>query len=49
VLGLVIKALVVVVNRDRQHFLRVLLADHIVVENLADFLRRRNAVAQFAQ
>jgi hypothetical protein len=36
-LGLVVKALVVVVNRDRQHLLRMVLADHIIVENLADF------------
>src|SRR5580658_7547071 len=43
------KALVVVVNRDRQHFLRMVLADDIVIENLTDFLRRRNAVAQFTQ
>src|SRR5712672_2401750 len=49
VLGLVIEALVVVVNGDRQHLLRMVLADHIIVENLADFLRRRNAVARFHQ
>src|SRR5260370_2066000 len=27
----------------------MVLADHIIVENLADFLRRRNAVARFHQ
>jgi hypothetical protein len=48
-LGLVFEALVVVVNRDRQHFLGMILADYIVVENLADFLRRRDAVARFHQ
>ena len=47
VLGLVFEALVVIVNRDRQHLLRMVLADHIVVENLANFLRRRDAVARF--
>ena len=39
VLGLVVEPLVVVVDRDRQHLLGVVLADHVVVENLADFLR----------
>src|ERR1035438_6704156 len=43
------EALVVVVNRDGQHLLRMVLADHIIVENLADFLRHRNAVARFHQ
>ncbi len=49
VLGLVIEPLVVIVNRDREHFLRVLLADHIIVQNLADFLWRRDAVPRFHQ
>src|SRR6202049_5131603 len=49
VLGLVIEPLVVVVDRDRENLLGVILADHIVVENLADFLRRRNAVTRFRQ
>ena len=38
--------LVVVVHRDREHPLGVLLADHVVVEHLADLLRRRHAVAR---
>jgi hypothetical protein len=43
------EALVVVVNRNRQHLLRMVLADHIIIENLADFLRCWNAVARFHQ
>src|SRR5450755_3266347 len=43
------EALVMVVNRDRQHLLCMVLADNMVVENRADFLRRRNAVARFAE
>ena len=35
-----------VVDGDRQHALGVALADHIVVENLEDFLRRRHAFAR---
>jgi hypothetical protein len=46
VLGLVFEAFVMIVNRDREHLLGVVLADHIVVENLAKFLRRRDAVAR---
>src|SRR5439155_6904823 len=49
VLGLVIEALVVIVDSDREHLLGMALADHIVVENLADFLRRRNPVARLHQ
>ena len=37
-----------VVDGDRKNLLGVVLADHIVVENLADFLRRRNPVRDFA-
>src|SRR6185437_9395279 len=37
VLGGVIEALVVIVDRDRQHALGLRLTDHIIVENLADF------------
>src|SRR6202140_4755063 len=36
-------------DRDREHLLRVVLADDVVVENLADLLRGRNFVAQFRQ
>src|SRR5712671_4118287 len=49
VLGLVIEPLVVIVNGNREHFLGVALADHVVVEHLADFLRRRDAVARLDQ
>ncbi|OIQ70245.1 hypothetical protein GALL_481440 [mine drainage metagenome] len=45
VLGLVIEPLVVIVDGDREHLLGVALADHVIVENLADFLRSRNPVA----
>jgi hypothetical protein len=38
--------LVVVVHRDGEHLLGVRLADHVVVQDLADLLRRRNAVAR---
>ena len=38
-----------IVNRDREHLLGVVLADHIVVENLAEFLRCRDAVARLLQ
>src|SRR6266478_707901 len=49
VLGLVIEALVVIVNGDREHLLGVALTDHVIVENLADFLGGRNAVARLHQ
>ena len=49
VLGLVIEPLVVIVDRDRQHLLGMALADHVVIEDLADFLRGRNAVARLHQ
>ena len=37
--------LVVVVHRNREHPLGVVLADHVVVQDLADLARRRHAVA----
>ena len=49
VLGLVIEPLVVIVDGDREHLLGVALADHVIVEDLADFLRGRNAVARLHQ
>ncbi len=49
VLGLVVEPLVVIVDGDREHLLGVILPDHVVVEHLADFLRRRNAVARLHQ
>src|SRR6185312_14660133 len=49
VLRLMIEPLVVIVDGDREHLLGVILADHVVVENLADFLRGRDAVARLHQ
>src|SRR6266576_2114119 len=49
VLGLVVEPLVMVVDCDREHLLGVVLADDVVVEDLADLLRGRNAVARFHQ
>ena len=43
-LGAVVEPLVVVVHRDREHALGAVLADHVIVEHVADFLRRRDAV-----
>ena len=45
----VVQALVVVVDGDREHALGVVLADHVVVEDLADLARRRHAVARLHQ
>jgi hypothetical protein len=42
----VVDALVMIVDRNREDALRVVLADHIIVENIADFLRGRNAVTR---
>ncbi|MNN18569.1 hypothetical protein D3C81_1317810 [compost metagenome] len=39
-----IQTLVVVVDGDAQHLLGVALADHIVVQDVADLLRSRDAV-----
>src|ERR1700692_2297221 len=36
-------------DRDREHLLGVVLADDVVVENLADLLGGRNLVARFRQ
>ena len=49
VLGLVIEPLVVIVDGDRQYLLGMALADHVIVQHLADFLRRRDAVARLHQ
>jgi hypothetical protein len=40
---------VMVVNRDRQNLLRLIPANHVIGENLADVFRRGNAVARFTQ
>ena len=47
-LGAVVQPLVMVVHRHRQHALGALLADHIIVEHVADFLRRRHAAVLLA-
>src|SRR5262249_14998527 len=47
--GLVVETLVVIMDRDREHLLSVILADDIVVKNFAYFLRGRNAVARLHQ
>src|SRR3979490_2831965 len=49
VLGLVVEPLVVVMDRDREHLLGMALADYVIVEDLADFLRGRDAVARLHQ
>src|SRR6185436_11250411 len=46
-LGAVGEPLVMIVNRDREHPFGVVLADHIIVEHLADLGRGRHAVAGF--
>jgi hypothetical protein len=49
VLGLVIQALVVIVNRDRENLLCVVLADDVVVEHFADIGRCGDTIAGFHQ
>ncbi len=49
ILRRVVQPLVVVVHRHRQHPLGDLLADHVVVEHLADLVRRRHAVRRLDQ
>src|SRR5215218_5682779 len=44
-----VEPLVVIVNSDRKHLLGVVLTDHVIVENLADLLGSRNAVARLHQ
>src|SRR6202023_912267 len=46
---LVVEPLVMVVDGDREHLLGMVLADDVVVEDFADLLRRRDAVARFHQ
>src|SRR5271163_3660679 len=46
-LGGVVEALVMIVDRDRQNALSLGLTDHIVVEDLTDFARGRDAVLAF--
>src|SRR6266446_3589901 len=47
--GLVVETLVVIMDRDREHLLGVILTDDIIVKNFAYFLRGRNAVARLHQ
>ena len=49
VLGLVVETLVVIMDRDREHLLGVVLTDDIVIKNFADFIGERNAVARLHQ
>jgi hypothetical protein len=49
VLRLVVEMLVVIMDRDREHLLDVILTDHVVVENLAYLLWGRNAIARLRQ
>src|SRR5262249_18083920 len=49
VLGLMVETLVVIMDRDREHLLGVILTDDIVVKNFAYLLRGRNAVARLHQ
>ena len=49
VLAAVRQPLVVVVHRDRQHPLGVVLADHVIVEHLADVARAGHPVARLDQ
>src|SRR5207247_255938 len=49
VLGLVVEALVVIMDRDREHLLGMVLTDDIVVKNFANLLGRRNAVTRLDQ
>src|ERR1700677_3721827 len=44
-----IEPLIVIVHGNREHALRMLLADHIVVEHFANLARRRDAVARLHQ
>ena len=48
-LALVVEPLVMVVNRDREYFLGVVLTDDVIVKDLADLFRRRNALARLHQ
>src|SRR6185437_8655228 len=38
-----------IVDGDREHLLGMVLTDDVVVENLEDFLRRRDAIARLRQ
>jgi hypothetical protein len=44
-----VDSLVVVVDGDRQHFLGVLLADHVIVQHLVDFRRAGHTLARLQE
>ena len=44
-----VETLIVIMDRDREHLLGVVLTDDIVVKNFAYLLRGRNAVARLHQ
>ena len=43
------EALVLIVDSDRKHLLGIALADYVIVEDLADLIRCRDAVARLHQ
>jgi hypothetical protein len=45
----VVQPLVMIVDGDRENLLGVILPDHIVVQHLVDFERRRHAIARLHQ
>src|SRR6516225_8744880 len=49
VFGLVVETLVVIMDRDREHLLGVILTDDVVVKNFAYLLGGRNAIARLHQ
>jgi hypothetical protein len=49
VLRLVVETLVVIMDRDREHLLGVILTYHIVVKDFAYLLWGRNAIARLRQ
>ena len=49
VVGLMFEPFVVIMDRDREHLLGVVLADDVIVKNRANLFRGRDAVARFRQ
>src|SRR5262249_9519937 len=47
ILAGVIDALVMIVYGDRKHFLGIFLPDHVIIEDSADFGRRRHTITGF--
>ena len=48
-LAAMVQALVVIVYSNRQHALRMVLANDIVIQHLADFMRRRHTILRLHQ